>query len=195
LAQQIVEQGGDYLMLVKENQPELYANIALLFQSPPPGLGEEDILQYTTAGKDHGRLERRTVETSTLLNGYLNWPGVQQVIRYTYHAVDRKTGAVCHQVTHGITSLSCAQAQPKQIAELHRAHWTIENVVHYVRDETLGEDRCQLHSGKSAQALAALRNAVLNVLRYQGWSRIPSAIRHYAANLQEALELLGVPAP
>jgi len=72
---------------------------------------------------------------------------------------------------------------------------TIENQDHCVRDETLGEDRCQLCSGHSAQALAALRNAVLDVLRYQGWSSIPAAIRHYGASVHKTLTLLGAPAP
>ena len=116
-------------------------------------------------------------------------------MRRTYHAVDLRTGEVVHQVTYGITSLSRTRALPKHIAALRRAHWTIENRDHYVRDETFGEDRCQLHSGHSAQALAALRNAVLNVLRYQGWSSIPAALRRYGASLQKALTLLGVSAP
>ena len=83
------------------------------------------------------------------------------------------------------------RAQAKQLAELWRGHWTIENRTHYVRDETLGEDRCQLHTGHSAQALAALRNAVLNVLRYEGWSSIPSAIRRYGASVHHTMQLLG----
>jgi predicted transposase YbfD/YdcC len=195
LAQQILDQRGDYLMIVKQNQPELYASIDLLFQSPPLCPGEEDRLTYTTHTKAHGRRETRTLETSAKLNAYVDWPGAQQVLRRTYHAVDLKTGEVVHKVTYGITSLSRERALPKHIAALRRGHWTIENRDHYVRDETLGEDRCQLHTGNSAQALAALRNAVLNLLRYQGWSSIPAALRHYGASLHKALTLLGVPAP
>lgn len=195
LAQQILDQGGDYLMIVKKNQPQLYENIDLLFESPPLCKGEEDRLAHTTHSKAHGRREKRILETSAKLNEYVDWPGSQQVIRRTYHAVDLRTGEVVHKVTYGITSLSRTRALPKHIAALRRAHWTIENQNHYVRDETLGEDRCQLHSGNSAQALAALRNAILNVLRYQGWSSIPAAIRHYGASVQKALTLLGVPAP
>jgi predicted transposase YbfD/YdcC len=192
LAQQILEQGGDYLMIVKKNQHQLYENIDLLFQSPPLCQGEEDRLTYTTHSKAHGRRETRTLETSAKLNAYVDWPGSQQVLRRTYHAIDLKTGAVVHKVTYGITSLSRQRVLPKHIAALRRAHWTIENKDHYVLDETLGEDRCQLHSGHSAPALAALRNAILNVLRYQGWSSIPAAIRHYGASLHKALTLIGV---
>jgi len=195
LAQQILDQGGDYLMIVKKNQHQLYDSIDLLFQSPPLCKGEEERLSYTTHHKAHGRRETRTLETSAQLNAYVDWPGSQQVLRRTYHAVDLKTGAVVDKVTYGITSLSRQRVLPRHIAALRRAHWTIENKDHYVRDETMAEDRCQLHTGNSAQALAALRNAVLNVLRYQGWSSIPAAIRHYGASLHKALTLLGVPAP
>ena len=185
LAQQILDQGGDYMMIVKKNQPQLWANIDLLFQSPPLCQGEEDRLSHVTHNKTHGRQEKRTLETSAKLSEYLDWPGAQQVMRRTYHAVDLRTGEVVHKVTYGITSLNRTRAQPKHLAALRRAHWTIENRNHYVRDETFGEDRCQLHSGHSAQALAALRNAVLNVLRYQGLSSIPAAMRRYGASLHK----------
>jgi hypothetical protein len=40
-----------------------------------------------------------------------------------------------------------------------------------------------------------LRNAVLNVLRYQGWSSIPAAMRRYGSSLHKALQLLGAVTP
>jgi len=195
IAQQILDLGGDYLMVVKKNQPQLWANIDLLFQSPPLCPSEEDRLTRVLHNKTHGRREKRTLETSAHLNAYLGWPGAEQVMQRTYHAVDLRTGQITHEVVYGITSLNRARAKTKQLAALWRGHWTIENRDHYVRDETFGEDRCQLHSGHAAQALAALRNAVLNVLRYQGWSSVPAAMRRYGASLHQALQLLGVPAP
>jgi len=193
LASQITAAQGDYLMVVKRNQPQLWQDIDLLFQAPPLDRSEakhDTVVRHTQA---HGRKECRTLETSAALSAYLQWPGAAQVMRRTYHAVDLRTGEITHEVVYGITSLPPRRAQAKQLAELWRGHWTIENRAHYVRDETFGEDRCQLHTGHSAQAFAALRNAVLNVLRYQGWSSIPSAIRRYGASLQQALQLLGVP--
>jgi predicted transposase YbfD/YdcC len=195
IAQQILDQGGDYLMVVKQNQPQLWANIDLLFQSPPLCPQEEDRTRLVGHHKTHGRQEQRTLETSALVSAYLGWPGAAQIMQRTYHAVDLRTGAITHEVVYGITSLSRARAKTKHLAALWRGHWTIENREHYVRDETFGEDRCQLHAGHSAQAMAALRNAVLNVLRYQGWSSVPAAMRRYGASLQQALQLLGVPAP
>jgi hypothetical protein len=59
-----------------------------------------------------------------------------------------------------------------------RGHWTIENQVHDVREETLSEDRCQLGTGTAPQALAAVRNAVLSLLSFHGWSNIAAAARN-----------------
>jgi len=91
-------------------------------------------------------------------------------------------------------SLNSKRVFPKQIERLWRGHWTIENRDHYVRDQTLGEDRCQLHTGNAAQALAALRNGVVSVLRHQGWESIAAALRHYGAPVKNALSLIGATA-
>ncbi len=66
--------------------------------------------------------------------------------------------------------------------------------MHYVRDVTFGEDAGQAYRGHTPQTLAALRNAVLTLLRAAGWTRIADALRHYAAHLDETLALIGVPA-
>lgn len=80
LAQQILDQGGHYLMVVKRNQPELYEAIALLFDQPPWLRHEKDkeYRVYRATNKGHGRLETRTLESSTTLCDYLDWPGVGQ---------------------------------------------------------------------------------------------------------------------
>jgi hypothetical protein len=113
------------------------------------------------------------------------------VLRRTYQAVDLRTEEVGRKVTYGITSLSRQRALPKHVEAFWRGHWTIENSDHYVRDETFGEDRCQLHTGNAPQALAALRNGVLNILRYLGWHSIPAASRHYDTSLHDALHAIG----
>jgi predicted transposase YbfD/YdcC len=189
-AQQIVAQGGHYLMVVKANQRELYQAIDLLFQIPPLR-GEDDRRALTTTEKDHGRIETRTLTTTSDLGHYLNWPAASQVARREYRSVEGKTQKVRHEITYGITSLSGALAGPEQLETLWRGHWTIENRLHYVRDETLGEDRCQMHAGHAAQALAALRNGLLNMLRAKGWQNIAAALRHFGASVQDALVAIG----
>ncbi len=64
--------------------------------------------------------------------------------------------------------------------------------MHYVRDVTLGEDAHQMHTGHAPQVLAALRNALLNLLRAAGWSNMAAALRHYSASVSHALQFLGI---
>ncbi len=61
-----------------------------------------------------------------------------------------------------------------------------------MRDETMGEDRGQMYQGQAAQALAALRNGLLSLLRSQGVTRIADALRHHGSSVEEALALIGV---
>jgi len=191
VAQQILDQGGHYLMVVKQNKTKLYTAIALLFQTPPVPAQPGETLAYAYHGKAHGRLEQRTLASSTALNHYLDWPGIAQVLQRTCRRVMLRTGSVESETTSGITSLPRQLAGPEQLERFWRGHWTIENRLHYVRDQTLGEDRCQVHTGTAPQVLAALRNGILAALRYHGWTNIAEANRRYAANPQKALHLLG----
>jgi len=188
--QQILDQGGDYLTVVKKNQGDLWTALDLLFHVPPLP-GQPAWPTYSYVGKGHGRLERRTLTSSTELNDYVQWPGVQQALRRTCRRVHLKTGQVEEETTYGLTSLSPERVSLQHVEFFWRGHWTIENRDHHVRDVTLGEDQCRMHTGSAAQALAALRNGVLTALRHQGWENIAAALRHYGASLQKALALIG----
>lgn len=194
-AAQICKQGGHYLMVVKENQPTMAQAIAALF-ADPPWLSDERAAEYAvyqTLEKGHGRIETRRLEASPSLNGWLDWPAVGQVLRRTCRRVQQCTGEIQEAVMYGVTSVPFDPTGARQIEGYWRGHWSIENKVHSVRDVTLGEDRGQAHTGSTAQAMAALRNAVLNLLRGQGWTSVADAIRHYAAAPQHALALIGAP--
>jgi predicted transposase YbfD/YdcC len=198
LAQHIVAAGGHYLMVVKGNQPTLAAEIALAFQELPP-LSQSitrwwGYQAHQTTEKGHGRLEQRTLESITALNDYLAWPAVAQVLRrtcWTHHCTTRQR---TQEVHYGITSLPRTLVSVAQVEQFWRWHWTIENRLHYVRDVTMGEDASQIRTGNAPQALAALRNALLSLLRYQGWSLIPDALRFFAHNVQHSLQLIGASA-
>jgi predicted transposase YbfD/YdcC len=193
LAQQILDQHGHYLRVVKENQPILCQSIALLFEHPP-WLKQEQSKEYhvyPSANKGHGRREKRCLECSPALNTYEDWPGIGQVIRRRCERIDMKTGKVTRTIRYGITSLRPHEAGAEQLEWLWRRHWTIENRAHYVRDVTMGEDAGQVHTGHAAHALAALRNAILSLFRCQGWTNIAAAIRHYAVSVLRTLDLIG----
>jgi hypothetical protein len=112
IAHQILAQGGHYLMIVKQNQPALYEAVALLFRQPPVPVRRGELRTAQTEGKDHGRLERRTLASSTALTGYLSWPGAAQVMRRTCRRLNMRSGLVETETTYGITSLPRALAGP-----------------------------------------------------------------------------------
>ena len=82
-----------------------------------------------------------------------------------------------------ISSLSRDRADADALLKLVRGHWgAIENGLHYVRDEALGEDRSTIFKGHAPQNLAALRNASLNWLRREGIDKITATLRSFARN-------------
>lgn len=193
LAQQIVDQAGYYLMIVKGNRSKLYTAIADVFALPPWQSAAEspELQQHRTIDKGHGRIEWRTLTSTTALNAYLDWPAVQQVLRRECRRAILKTGDVTDEITYGITNLPPSVADAAQLEQLWRGHWTIENRVHYVRDVSLGEDACRIHTGNAPHALTVLRNALIALVRAAGWAYMPDALRHYGANLVRALRFVG----
>jgi len=190
LAAHILAQHGDYLMVVKRNQRQLYEELALFFHTPPLPC-EAPWREVETVSKGHGRLETRQLSCTADLEDYLRWPGVQHVLRRTCERIVLKTGEVTRAVTYGLTSLPPRAASAAQLEALWRGQWRIENQVHYVRDVTFGEDQGQAAAGSTPQALAALRNALLVLLRRVGWTNIADALRVYSASVRAALQLLG----
>jgi predicted transposase YbfD/YdcC len=187
-ARQIVKAGGDYFMVVKENQPQLLGDIQLLFDEPPPG---EVFAQSLKRGRHGDRREERFLEASASLNGYLKWPHVGQVCRIE-RKVSRK-GQTTAQIGYAVTSLTPERADADRLQRLWRGHWSIENRLHWVRDETMSEDRSQIRTGSAPQVMAALRNTTLGILRHFGVDNVAAALRRHARYPHEALAMMGWP--
>jgi predicted transposase YbfD/YdcC len=189
VAQAIVNGGGDYVMIVKENQPQLHADIELVFTLPPAG----DHQPYArTVDSGHGRIEQRNMTTSTALVGYTDWPGLAQVFEIGRHVITQKTGAERVEVVYGVTSLRPERVSPGQLLEFVRGHWHIENKSHWVRDVTFDEDRSQVRCGNIPHVMAALRNTAIGMLRWAGHTNLAAACRQLAAQPTRALALLGI---
>jgi predicted transposase YbfD/YdcC len=96
------------------------------------------------------------------------------------------------EVAYFITSLSREQADAARLLTLIRDHWgAIENGLHYVRDESMGEDRSTIFRGHAPQNLAALRNGALNWLRRQGIRTISATIRSFTRKPLRLFSKLG----
>jgi predicted transposase YbfD/YdcC len=122
------------------------------------------------------------------LNNYLDWPDVGQVFELERVRVLKDKTEV--EVVYGITSLGRQRADAAALLGRVRGHWGIENRLHYVRDETLGEDRCRVRKGQGAQVLAAIRNAVVHLLEGVKADSKAAATRRFAVHPEEAIPLL-----
>lgn len=192
LSAQIVAGGGDYLWAIKENQPRVREAIATLFELEERARGPvaHDFRCAETWDKGHGRLEQRRLVASSLLNDYLAWPGLGQVFRVERARTSLARGTTTREVVYGVTSLRAEEAGARRLLALVRGHWGIENGLHYRRDVTFKEDRCRMKSGIAAQALAALNNLVLGLIRLAGFSNVAQGRRWYEAHPAEALKLV-----
>ena len=191
IAEQISSAGGDYVMMVKENQPALLDDVTIAFERPHWLLGPQPSARSLEVG--HGRIERRRCRTSTALTGYSTWPGLEQVFRIEREVRDRKTRTRLHsEVVYGVTSLSASEAGAADVLRLVREHWSIENRSHWVRDVTFDEDRSQVRVGAIPHVMAALRNTAIGLMRTAGETNIAAACRRFAAQPWAALALLGI---
>jgi predicted transposase YbfD/YdcC len=188
--------GGDYVFLVKGNQPQLLEDLRVLFAPfPPAKRAGEGVLrlpeqQAQTTEKGHGRVDIRSIRVSSELKGYCDWPGLEQVfeIRRCWKYKDIWKEAV----RYGVTSLPAPIAFPERLLTLKRGHWIVENGLHYVKDVTMGEDKSTVHQDNGPKIMAALRNTALSLLRHAGFSTIAARMRYNSTHPQAALELLSL---
>jgi predicted transposase YbfD/YdcC len=191
---QIVEAGGEYVLPVKENQPELLEDLQTLFAAEHCVKGfspaTKEFRMETKIEKGHGRIEKRTLTASSELKDYVTWPYAEQVFKLERKFKQMNTGKITHEVVYGITSLTAKEAGAKRLLEITRSHWGIESGLHYRRDVTLHEDRCRVRRGQAAHALAVINNLVLGLFARLGYASAPEARRHFAAHPDEAVNLI-----
>ncbi|MGX1673229.1 hypothetical protein [Streptomyces sp. NPDC055400] len=92
-----------------------------------------------------------------------------------------------------ITSLPPEQADPAQLAEPIRNHWSVE-ALHHIRDVTYGEDASRIRTGTAPRAMATLRNLAIGLMRQAGWTNIAAAADHYRSRPQHATAMLRIKA-
>ena len=158
-AQAILDRGGAYALALKANQPALYEDVRLLLDDPqaPP-----DDLATTTDG-DHGRIETRRAaivhEVAWLAESHA-FPGLKAIGKVT--AVREQDGRTTAATRYYLLSRPLSAARFLAVV---RAHWQIENCLHWVLDVVLDEDRARARKDHAPENLARLRRFALNVLR------------------------------
>ncbi len=178
IARQIVGQKGNYVLALKGNQASLHADVQLFFEDAiAHDFYEKDPNRriaydyHETLEKDHGRLERRRY---WVVGGdQINWLAQKEdwVGLHTLCAVEseRRIGdTVTRETRYFISSLEGSAAQ---LARPIRAHWRIENSLHYVLDVSLGEDACGIWKDNAPENMGTLRRIVASLLKKERSSK------------------------
>ena len=170
-AAQIITQGGDYLLALKDNHPHMYEDVRKLFAWARKV--DFDNITYDTCrtvGKGHGRIETRTCTTISdpdclaMLADHAEWAELHTVVHV--HAKRQSGAEITTEDRYYLCSLTADTPQlAVQVLEGTRSHWGIENQLHWVLDVAFQEDLCRVRSGNAAENLAVLRHFALNLLR------------------------------
>jgi predicted transposase YbfD/YdcC len=168
IAKTIVDEDGDYVLALKDNQGHLFEDTKKLFKDLESSQYKAYLYDYEkTVNKGHGRIEIRECWTiSDLqilchLRGFENWEKLQTVslIRSQRLIGDEKT---CEDRFH-IASIVGA----KRILGAVRSHWGIENSLHWTLDLAFDEDRCRVRKDHGPENLAILRHIAINLLKQE----------------------------
>lgn len=158
ISEKIIEKSGDYLLALKENQKALYDDVKLYFSNET----KNDLLIWEESDKGHGRLEHRicyTTDKIKWLQQDHDWPGLESI------AMVVSTRTVKNKTTQDIRYyISSLKANPEKICKAARAHWSVENKLHWRLDVVFNEDKSCINNENAAENMSLMRKWALNIL-------------------------------
>jgi predicted transposase YbfD/YdcC len=184
-AKRITSDGGNYILVVKGNQPLLFSQLDALPWADAP-------VAHRSTTKGHGRRDERILKIlpASQVEG-LTFPGVKTVFLLERYRYDKDGKMISAAAVLGVTSCETTELPPADLATAIRGHWGIE-VLHWVRDVTFKEDSSTLRKGAAPRVLATLRNLAISLLRLFGYDNIAAGRRDVAWDHDGlALDLIG----
>jgi predicted transposase YbfD/YdcC len=193
VAQACVDQEADYVLALKENQPHLYEDVTRLFADLDSSQMKAYAYDYAHSfDNTHGRAEKRQCWTIAdpvviqQLRGANRWPNLTCVVRVRREYRDRDTPK-----SEDRYFLSSLPGQAEQLLTAVRAHWSVENNLHWVLDIAFREDDSRIRKDQGPQNFTLLRHIALNLLKLEKSSkRSIKGKRLQAAWNTEYLELV-----
>ena len=165
IAETIRKGGGDYLLSLKENWPATFKDVAAFFTDPPPGALDTC---ETTDGA-HGRIERRhhgVCHEVAWLFSDRRYPGEPTfpdlaMIAMVETTIERN-GKTERERRYYLCS---AKLDAETFAHAVRAHWGIENRLHWVLDVVFHDDLARLRTAHGPQNMAVVKHMAMNLIR------------------------------
>jgi predicted transposase YbfD/YdcC len=191
ITEQGLNQGGDYVPALKDNQPTLAADVQTCFdQAQTSRFAGVQHDYHEAVNKGHRRLElrRRWVITDPDVLAWVQdahrWPGLQAIgmVQTERRLTDTTpVGTRYYLLSRPLSA--------QTLWEAVRGHWGIGNAVHWVLDMSFGEDQSRIHQGRAAENAALLCRVALNVLRQHPWKRHSIKARCLIAGWNDAYRL------
>jgi len=166
IAKTIVKRGGDYLLALKGNRPATHRDVAAFFDDPPPEIA---IDTHMTVDGDHGRVEERRHSVCHALDWLLSDRRYPDEPRFPHLAAVAmvesrvtRAGKLCIERRYYLCS---ARLDARTFAAAVRAHWGIENRLHWVLDVVFHDDLARLRTGHGPQNMAIVKHTAMNMIR------------------------------
>ena len=177
IAQQIVDQEGDYVMALKGNQQSLHDDVQLFFDDPK---SKVETAKPAVDG-DHGRIETRIATVSTdidWLQEIHHWPGLEAIGKM--ERIREKGGKTTTETAYYLLS---SPLTSESFGAVTRCHWGVENQLHWRLDVTMGEDQQRNRLDNGPNNLAVLRHMALNLIgKDKSKGSLPKKLRRAALN-------------
>ena len=185
LADYLVDtRNAHYHFTVKANQATLLDDLIVFFQD------RQAPYFVTHDPPDHGRIETRTIWTTTELNRYLDFPHLAQAFAIERISINKKTGQSSRDIAYGITSRPPQQADARRLLEINRGHWSIENSCHYILDWNYDEDRCRIRTGYGPENITRLSRFAIGLIKSKGVKNVAQKMRQLNKNTRSVFDYL-----
>jgi predicted transposase YbfD/YdcC len=166
IAETIVSRGADYLLALKANRPATHADVTAFFANPPTDMIEP---VHVTTDANHGRIEERRhtvchrVDWLFSDRRYPDEPHFPHLamIGMVESSIERQ-GA---RHTERRYYLSSARLDARTFAAAVRAHWSIENNLHWVLDVVFHDDLMRLRTAFGPRNMAIIKHIAMNLVR------------------------------
>ena len=171
IVEQIVTQEADYVVTLKANQPKLYAYAQQRFAGDEEALWKDlDLDSWETREENHGRIEIRRYWATDQLEDCPQkaaWKGLQSLGMVD---AQRQIGdQVSRQRRYFLSSL---EPDALRLGEALRAHWAVENSLHWVLDVAFQEDNSRIRLGNAAENMAVLRHIAVSLLQQEKTAKV-----------------------